>query len=358
MKTLLRVLAFLLASTVFAQDRPVHGVMLNFPDRGGEPFTPMFMMGLLNDFEDTYEASADGLENVIATGETSWHTFAHPYSHYCTSAAEQIGNIEVTFAELAAVCPAIWEMIYECETYGPPVSSALHICFVSGFEPFGLGQLISADSSANLVTLMHEIGGHSFNKFLHDGSWGCGTFGSDTGVDLDHPYANGCFAGRYSGYSWMGAAARDFSAFHKVQAQIIPPSQVLKVGVTANSFHISPLSDTTPTYAREIRVNLENRPSVFYTMDYRPGVGVIIWLHLPNTMTYPNGEWADADIYWVNEFQPITMTDSFVDEHRGISVTMTAATPDYATLYIVSPYAEPHGGGGPGGDCTPFCYEN
>lgn len=296
--------------------------LFNFPDEPVEPITPSAMHTLLyTDFAALISTYSYGQASIVGPAVGGYFTMPHPRSYYCPP------NISCNSGTLYEDASAILTGAgYNLANYHYIFKIMTGTWGVGGWAN-GVVSYYNGNSEAMIRTFLHEWG-HS-EGLQHSLNW-VNLSGTDTCPDFDNPTAGGC---SFGGLPWsgepMGNGTLGYSAMHRAAMGWHPSNERVIAATGTNTYTLKALEGTV--VPREIRIPIPSRVSWFYSLEYRSD-GVWIWLHLGMGQW---GVWPDiADIFRVNHGQPITMTNSFVDPYRGITVTMQSSNANEAVLLV------------------------
>lgn len=306
--------------------------LFNFPDDLSTPVSAATAQTeVYTTFAGLVAHDSYGLASITGPPVVDYHVMPHGLAYYCRTPpiSPEVNWSNCDFLQMRIDSLAILEGLgYRTGDYKMVLQMYVHM---SGGESGGQigSDFFHADS------FIHEWG-HAEGLY-HSGSWTC-IPAADTGVSIEVPATGGCFASRYQSGPIpgagepMGVGTLPLSAFHRALLGWQTSTERIFAACGTNSYVVKALDGVvTP---RELRIPLDAaHPGWFYSLEYRPD-GVWVWLH----EGYPidNGfVWAfDVEMNLVNNLRPVTLTDSFNDPYRGITVTMLSSDATEATLSV------------------------
>lgn len=324
-------------------------VLLKFADHPNEePCTAAFAADVVyREYGDWLLAESRGREWVTGSDVWGWLTLPHELAHYRCPIGSAGPAISSCSADLYSDAAAATRPYFDWRTkqlvvfvYNVGVGAATGSPFVHTTcgAPAGYAQL-------NLPVLKHEGGHAQAERLFHSGGLSCP--GADVGPSLEDLLAGGCWWGTYSDrFDPMGSGVNDghYSTYMRGRLDWLEPSNIQTVNATA-IVEIQ-RADIDSPLVQETRVHLgwaAGFPTYeyFYTLEYRPAVGVLV--RLRGCAMCPGTE-----AFVVNGGQPITTSDRFIDPYRGVTISLLSEDGETATLQVTYTEAAPAPGPGHG----------
>lgn len=328
-----RIFILLLALACLAAVGPqqTEVVLLKFSDHPEEPCTTSYMQDMVyTQYSNYLLAESHGQEWL--TGSNVWSfDLPHDSYYYCQIGGAVPGNCntQTILNDARTLTSPYFDISAQDLTI-------LYIPSLGGGN--GGGKVVWADcfnNSADLYILIHE-GGHA-QGLMHGNAWSCP--GVDVGEDFVHaPFtANaGCVWSEYGDpFTPMGFNTHQthYSIWEQALLGWKQPSNTRLVE-TSSVVTITRSDLSTPS-VQEIRIPLTPDGSYYYTLEYKPEVGVLIrlkfdYLFGPDFTAIVNGTYPDP---W-NHPLAITPTNPFHDPYRLIGVHLLSSDSMTATLDI------------------------